>query len=75
MLYTISKNGIGIKTRILIDTRANRFIFINTKLANLAAQYLNTDFTELPVPYTVKGFDGKITKKIMYCLVLTLLID
>ena len=72
---TISKNGIRIKTRLLINTRANRFIFINTKLANLVAQYLEIDFKELPTPYTVKGFDGKTAKRITYYLKLTLLIN
>ena len=36
LLYTINKNRLGIKTYILINTRVNRFIFINLKLVSLA---------------------------------------
>jgi hypothetical protein len=35
LLYIINKNRIDIKTYILINTRANGFIFINTSLINL----------------------------------------
>ena len=34
VLYTLVKNGIAINLNILIDTRANRFAFINTTLVN-----------------------------------------
>ena len=30
--YTISVNGLGIKSSSLINTRVNRYTFINTKL-------------------------------------------
>ena len=33
MPYTISVNGLGIKSSSLINTRVNRYAFINTKLA------------------------------------------
>jgi predicted aspartyl protease len=72
---TISKNGIGIKTRTLIDTGANGFIFIDTSLASLAARHLDVDFKELEKPYTVKGFDGKRAKIITHYLELNLHID
>ena len=36
LLFTISKNRFGIKIYILINTRANRFVFIDSKLASLA---------------------------------------
>jgi hypothetical protein len=41
-LYTISSNGLGIKTRTLIDTRANGYAFINTEFVALATRFLNT---------------------------------
>ena len=72
---TISQNGIGIKTRTLINTRANGFIFINTKMADIAAQHLNADFKKLPTLYTIKGYNGGASKKITHYLELTLLID
>jgi hypothetical protein len=33
MPYTISTNGLGIKSSSLINTRVNGYAFINTKLA------------------------------------------
>ena len=41
-LYTISSNRLRIKTRILIDTRANGYAFIDTKFAALATRFLDT---------------------------------
>jgi hypothetical protein len=40
-LYTINSNGLGIKTRILINTRANGYAFINTDFVPI------TDYIEL----------------------------
>jgi hypothetical protein len=34
VLCTLAKNKIGINLNILVDTRANRFVFINTTLVN-----------------------------------------
>jgi transposase InsO family protein len=72
---TISKNGLGIKTRTLIDTGANGFIFIDTGIAGLAARHLDADFQKLDMPYTVKGFDGGQAKTITHYLELNLHID
>ena len=41
-LYTISSNRLRIKTRILIDTRANGYAFIDTEFAALATRFLDT---------------------------------
>jgi hypothetical protein len=38
---TISNNGLGIQTQTLINTRANSFIFINSKLAKKATHFLD----------------------------------
>jgi hypothetical protein len=35
-LCIISSNGLGIKTRILIDTRVNGYAFINTDFVAIA---------------------------------------
>jgi len=46
-LYTISSNKLGIKTRILINTKANGYAFINTEFAALATRFLNTKTQQL----------------------------
>ena len=43
MPYTISINGLGIKSSSLINTRANSYAFINTKLAQLAERFLEVE--------------------------------
>ena len=73
--YTISSNGLGIKTRTLIDTRANGYAFINTEFAALATRFLNTKPQRLPTLYNIRGFDGKIAQLITDYMELTLLIN
>jgi hypothetical protein len=41
MFYIISKNRLRIKTRTLINTKANSYIFIDYKLIKKASQFLN----------------------------------
>ena len=38
--YTISQNRIRIKNRVLINTRANRFVFINSSVIGKTSRYL-----------------------------------
>ncbi len=64
MPCTISKNGLGIKTRALIDTGANGFIFIDSQLAQKASRFLDTPTRTLEIPCQVKGFDGKTSNPI-----------
>ena len=59
MPCTISNNGLGIKTRTLIDTGANGFIFIDQQLARKASQYLDSLIRTLPKQYNVTGYDGR----------------
>ena len=72
---TINKNGLGIKTHALIDTGANGFIFIDSKLASLAIQHLGAELKELPTPCAINGFDGKTAPPITQYLELSLFID
>ena len=74
-LYTISSNRLGIKTRILIDIRANGYAFINTEFAALATRFLNTKTQQLLILYNIRGFDSKIAQLITNYIKLTLLID
>jgi hypothetical protein len=40
-LYIISSNRLGIKTRTLINTRANGYAFINTDFVAIATRFFN----------------------------------
>jgi hypothetical protein len=59
MFCIISKNKLRIKTRTLINTRANGYIFINYKLAKKASQFLNVLIQTLLVFYNIKVFNSK----------------
>jgi len=73
--YTISSNGLGIKTRTLINTRANGYAFINTEFAALATRFLNTKTQRLLTLCNIRGFNSKIAQLITDYIKLTLLID
>ena len=73
--YTISSNRLGIKTRTLINTRANGYAFINTEFAALATRFLDTKTQQLLILCNIRGFDGKIAQLITDYIKLTLLID
>jgi hypothetical protein len=45
----VNSNQLGIKTSALINTRANSFIFINTKFAKLVCHHLDLTLKQLPV--------------------------
>ena len=75
MPCTISANGLGIKSSSLIDTGANGYAFIDTKLAQLAEQFLGVEPQPLPLPCTVRGFDGKPAESAKKYIDVLLLID
>jgi hypothetical protein len=55
----ISKNRLRIKTRTLINIRANSYIFIDYKLAEKASQFLDIPIQTLPVFHNIKAFNSK----------------
>jgi hypothetical protein len=59
-LYIINSNRLGIKTRILINIKANKYTFINTEFAAFATRFLNTKTQRLFILYNIRGFDSKI---------------
>jgi hypothetical protein len=73
MPYTISINELGIKSSFLINTGANSYTFINTKLAKLIERFLGVELQSLPLSCTIYGFNGKpaeSTKKYIEVLLL-----
>jgi hypothetical protein len=75
MPCTISINGLGIKSSSLIDTGANSYTFIDTKLVKLAERFLGVEPQPLPLPYTICGFDGKPAESAKKYIEVLLLID
>jgi hypothetical protein len=73
--YTISSNRLGIKTRTLINTRANGYAFIDTEFAALVTRFFNTKTQQLLTLCNIRGFDSKIAQLITDYIKLTLLIN
>jgi hypothetical protein len=73
--YTISNNGLGIKTLSLIDTEANRLIFIDTKFAATTGRYLGINLSPIHTSCKVRSFDSKQTILITHYIKITLIID
>ena len=71
----LNQNGIGIRTQALIDTGANGFIFIDTKLAQTIQKHFGLLSKNLPNPCSVQGFDGREADLITQYLEISLLID
>ena len=59
----------------LANTRANGFAFINTICAIDIAKFLNIKATWLEKSITIKGFDRKHGKVVIYILILYLSLD
>ena len=74
-LYTISNNRLKIKTRTLINIKANGYAFINTEFAALATRFLNTKTQRLLILYNIRGFNSKIAQLITDYIELILLIN
>jgi len=73
--YTISINGLGIKSSFLINTGANSYTFINTKLIKLIERFLGVKPQPLPLPCTVYGFNRKPAESVKKYIEVLLLIN
>jgi hypothetical protein len=57
---TLFRNGYGVTTTALANSRANAFALLNTKCAKKIAEFLNTPIETLEKPILVKGYDGQM---------------
>ena len=73
--YIISNNGLGIKTSSLIDTRANRNTFIDSKFVKTIKRFLGIEPVLLEMPCNVRGFNGKQATPITHYVKLSLRIN
>ena len=71
----VSNNQLRIKTSTLINTRANRFIFIDTEFVKLVYYHFNLTLKPLPVSCGVQGFDGRTADAITSYIELNFYID
>src|SRR5260370_2425144 len=75
MPCTVSKNGLGIKTRTLIDTGANGYIFIDREYAEKASQHMNVPIQSMPEARNIRSFEGKKGNPITQYIEMNLHID
>ena len=61
---TINKNRLSIKLSALINSRANRYIFINTEIAKQISRKIRILIQTLEKPVRVQGYNSKNTTAI-----------
>jgi transposase InsO family protein len=71
----IAQNGYSVAVQALIDTGANGFAFIDTKLAVMVAQFFGIHTEALDSKCAVRGYDGKSTNPITHAITLNLVVD
>jgi predicted aspartyl protease len=68
----LAKNGFSITTKVLIDTGANGYAFIDIFLAVKLVQHFQTYVIPLGQPCAVKGYNGKTAMLITHLIRLIL---
>ena len=71
----LSTNGTSVALYTLIDSRANRFIFVNILFAIDLARSFNITTARLPSSIQVKGYDGRPGKPVTHYIRLHLTVD
>ena len=72
---TVSNNRLRIQIRVLVNTKVNGFVFIDSELAKLACRHLNLQNKPLRTPCNVRGFDRKQANPITHYIEMSLTID
>ena len=72
---TLSRNGCGVKTTALADSRANAFALLDTKCAKKISEFLNTLLQTLNKPIPVKGYNRQMGNLITLILQVHLWVD
>jgi len=71
----LAKNRLSITTKVLMDTGANGYAFLDIFLAEKLARHFQTHVIPLEQPCAVKGYDGKTAAPITHLIRLTLKIQ
>ena len=72
---TLTMNGCGVKTRALVDTGANGYLFMNRPLALRLAQSLGLKIQNLPFSVPIRGYNSQIQSKVNQFIRLHLNVD
>jgi len=75
VLYTLTKNRIRVDFNILIDTRVNRFVFIDIDLIEQLYKGLGLLLTPLDYTITIKGYNSYKGTIVTYYLSINLTIN
>jgi len=58
VLNHVSKNGLSVKLKILVDSEVNKSVFINTSYTINMAKYIQTSIVPLDSDCCIWGYDG-----------------
>lgn len=71
----LANNGLSFSMTTLVDTGANRYLFLDTKKAIELAQFYDIYMEQLKQPAKIKGFSGLEGLQITYTIKIYFIID
>jgi len=75
VLNHISRNELSVELKALVNSGANRSIFINTSCARDVAKYFQTSVVLLNSDCHIQGYDGQTEEQITHTIILHLAVD
>ena len=75
VLNYVSRNGLSVELKALVNSGANRFVFINTSCARDVAKYFQTLVVPLNSDCCIQGYNGQTEEQITYAIILYLAVN
>jgi len=75
VLSYILRNGLSVKLKALIDSEANRSVFINTSCAIDVAKYFQTSVVPLNSNCCIQGYNNQTEEQITHTIILHLTVN
>jgi len=75
VLSHVSRNGLSVELKVLVNSGANGSVFINTSCARDVAKYFQTSVVPLNSDCRIWGYDGQTEEQITHAIILHLAVD
>lgn len=75
VLSHVSRNGLSVELKALVDSGANGSVFINTSCARDVAKYFQTSVVPLNSNCCIWGYNGQTEEQITYAIILHLAVN
>jgi len=75
VLNHVSRNRLSVELKTLVNSEANKSVFINTSHARNVAKYFQTLVMPLNSDCYIQGYDGQTKEQITHTIILHLVVD